>query len=207
VTAINPNFGPIAGGTLVTITGTNFQLGATLVIGGVAATGVTVVNSTTITATTGAHAAGPADVVMTIPDGQSGTLAGGFTYSTGAAFSTLTPCRVVDTRHAIGPYGGPALVAGADRAFVFAGQCEIPVEAKAVSLNVAVVTPTNGPGFLTLYPGGGPLPLAATINYSAGQIRANNAIVSLGGAGDLLVRCGQGGGTADVVIDVNGYFQ
>jgi len=60
---------------------------------------------------------------------------------------------------------------------------------------------------LTLYPGGTSLPLVSTINYSAGQTRANNAIVKLGAAGDLIVRCGQGSGTAAMVLDVNGYFQ
>jgi hypothetical protein len=45
------------------------------------------------------------------------------------------------------------------------------------------------------------------LNYSSGQTRANNAVVSLGAAGDIAVRCGQGSGTAHVVVDVNGYFQ
>jgi len=72
---------------------------------------------------------------------------------------------------------------------------------------LAVVEPTDGPGHLTIYPRGNPLPVASTINYRAGQIRANNVIVSLGSAGDISVHCGQGSGTADIVIDVNGYFK
>ncbi len=40
-----------------------------------------------------------------------------------------------------------------------------------------------------------------------GQSRANNAIISLGFLGDLSVYLGQGAGTADVVINVSGYFQ
>jgi len=120
---------------------------------------------------------------------------------------TVTPCRIVDTRNPNGPYGGPALSAGADRTFVVANQCGISATAKAVVLNIAVTQPTTGPGFLTLYPAGLPVPLASTINYNAGQTRANNAIVPLGAAGDVTVHCGQGSGTAHVVIDVNGYFQ
>lgn len=73
--------------------------------------------------------------------------------------------------------------------------------------NVAVTQPTTGPGFLTLYPGGTPRPLAATINYNAGKTRANNAIIPLGVAGDITVRCGQGSGTAQLIVDVNGYFE
>ncbi|MGA7615747.1 MAG: hypothetical protein WBX15_11280 [Thermoanaerobaculia bacterium] len=90
---------------------------------------------------------------------------------------------------------------------MFTGRCGIPSSAKAVSMNVVVVDPTNGPDFFTAYPGGTTLPLAATINYVAGRTRANNAIVPLGAAGDLTLYCAQGGGTADLVIDVNGYFQ
>jgi len=121
-------------------------------------------------------------------------------------YFTVTPCRVIDTRNPDGPYGGPALIANTQRTFVLAGQCGISLMAKALSLNVAVVNPT-GPGFLTLYSSGIPVPLFSTINYNAGRIRANNAIVPLGAAGDVTVHCGQGAGTAHAVIDVNGYFQ
>jgi serine protease AprX len=121
-------------------------------------------------------------------------------------FFTVTPCRLLDTRDPAGPWGGPALASGADRTFAIAGRCQIPAGASAVSVNAVVVTPSAGPGFLTLYPGGATLPLSATLNYQAGQTRANNAIVRLGAAGDLTVRCQQGGGTAHLVLDVTGYF-
>ncbi len=80
VTAVSPPTGVIAGGTAVTITGTGFVDGAEVSIGGVAATGVTWVNATTLTATTGAHAVGAVNVVVTNPDNQVGTLTNGFTY-------------------------------------------------------------------------------------------------------------------------------
>ena len=84
VSSISPTSGTTAGGTAVTITGTNFRSGATVSLGGTAATGVTVVNSTSITATTGAHAAaGAVNVVVTNTDSQSGTLTNGYTYTTG----------------------------------------------------------------------------------------------------------------------------
>ena len=83
VTAITPNSGTTNGGTPVTITGTGFLAGATVSVGGTAATGVTVVNSTSITATTAAHAAGAVSVVVTNSDAQSGTLTNGYTYTTG----------------------------------------------------------------------------------------------------------------------------
>jgi hypothetical protein len=81
VTAINPSLGPIAGGAGSTITGTNFVSGATVSFGGTAATTIMVAGSNAITATAPAHAAGSVDVVVANPDGQSATLANGYTYS------------------------------------------------------------------------------------------------------------------------------
>lgn len=94
VSAISPSSGPIVGGTFVTITGTNFVNGATTVtIGGNAATGLTVVNSTTITATTPAHAAGAVNVVVVTPGGN-GTV----------VFIYQTPAPTVT---AVSPSSGP----------------------------------------------------------------------------------------------------
>ena len=81
VASITPNSGTANGGTPVTISGTGFLSGATVSLGGTTATGVTVVNSTTITATTAAHAAGAVSVVVTNTDAQSGTLTNGYTYT------------------------------------------------------------------------------------------------------------------------------
>ena len=91
VTNIVPAAGPVAGGTPVTITGTGFVSGATVTIGGVAATSVTWVNATTITATSAAVAAGAKDVVVTNPDSQFGTLAAGFTYAAVPTITNISP--------------------------------------------------------------------------------------------------------------------
>jgi hypothetical protein len=89
VSAVNPTSGPTAGGTSLTITGTNFAAGATVTVGGTAATGVIVNNSTTITATTPAHAAGAVDVVVTNSNGQSGSKTNAFTYNAPAGGETV----------------------------------------------------------------------------------------------------------------------
>ena len=96
VISLNPNTGPAAGATSVTITGTNFVSGVSVTYGGTTATSVVVVDAATITCLTPAHAAGAVDVTVTNPDAQSATLAGGFTYTGsggptgGGAFRFLT---------------------------------------------------------------------------------------------------------------------
>jgi len=81
VTGITPNTGTTAGGTSVTISGSGFVAGASVSIGLTGATGVVVVNSSTINAITPAHAAGTVNVVVQNPDAQSGTLVNGYTYA------------------------------------------------------------------------------------------------------------------------------
>jgi glucose/arabinose dehydrogenase len=123
-----------------------------------------------------------------------------------ANYFTVTPCRVLDTRNANGPLGGPALVAGASRAFAIAGQCGIPADALSVSVNVTITGPT-ALGNLTFYPSGTPPPLVSTINYRPGQTRANNAVLPLGANGDFNVLCIQASGAVHFLLDVNGYYQ
>jgi PQQ-like domain len=127
------------------------------------------------------------------------------TPSVGRSFWTLTQCRAIDTRNPNGPLGGPALAGGSARTFSIASQCGIPADATAVSANVTITGPT-AQGHLTFYPTGAPPPLASTINYRAGQTRANNAILRLGPAGNFDVSCA-GIGTVNLVLDVDGYFR
>jgi hypothetical protein len=77
--AFSPATGPPGGNTTFTLTGANFGAGATVRIGGVAAT-VLSVNGTSITGRTPAHATGSVDVVVTNPDGKNDTLDAGYFY-------------------------------------------------------------------------------------------------------------------------------
>ncbi len=80
VQSITPNLGPAAGGTAVTIRGLRFAAGATVTIGGQAATEIVVQDAATITAKTpAAPGASTADVVVSVA-GKSGTLPAGFSY-------------------------------------------------------------------------------------------------------------------------------
>lgn len=65
LTRVSPATGSIAGGQSVTITGFGFNAATGVTFGGVAATNVVIVNNTTITATTPAHASGAVTVTVT----------------------------------------------------------------------------------------------------------------------------------------------
>ena len=95
VISISPSFGPLAGGTKVTITGNRFLSGATVTIGGTAATGITVVNATSITATTPAGTVGAKNVMVTNPDNQLGTLVSAFTYSNTWWNTSYSYCKLL----------------------------------------------------------------------------------------------------------------
>jgi hypothetical protein len=119
------------------------------------------------------------------------------------SFHAVNPCRLIDTRE---PGQGPALVAASDRVVTAVGPCAIPATASAISANVTVTAPT-APGDLRLFPAGLLAPLASVINYSAGQTRANNAVLPLSASGQVAVRCDQASGVVHLIVDVNGYFE
>ncbi|MEO8054659.1 MAG: M12 family metallo-peptidase [Acidobacteriota bacterium] len=300
VTDVAPNAGPAAGGTAVTISGTGFVSGATVTIGGVAATGVAFVNATTINATTAAHADGVVEVTVRNPSNQGYTATSLYTYGTGipptptptptatatrtaastitptltptatatrtqtptflpgtptptptrtptltptrtptpttlptpppptatvtptrtptptptptpqgaTTFFTITPCRLVDTRNAAGPLGGPALGAGASRTFTLVGSCGVPAGTQTVSANVTIVSPAAA-GDLVIYPATLVSPPAvSTVSFRAGRTRANNAhlFLSSDGAGRVTVR-NNSSGSLNLVLDVNGCYR
>lgn len=212
VTAVSPNTGPTSGGTSVTITGSGFVATPTVTFGGTAATGVTFVSATTLTATAPAHAAGLVNVVVTNPDAQSGTLTNGFAYLPPASttrYYAITPCRLFDTRNATGPdAAAPALVAGATRTFDVSGRCGVPEAAVSLTVNVTVTGP-GAAGELRIFPGNGisPNPPASAISYAAGKTRANNAVLRLAtdGTATYKVQNVSAAGT-HFILDVSGYF-
>jgi len=124
----------------------------------------------------------------------------------GYGYFSVAPCRIIDTRSPDGPRGGPALQAGANRDFTLAGACGIPKSAASIAVNITVTEP-GAPGSLTLFSAGSARPKTSTINYAAGQTRANNAILSPNSDGTITVRCAQSSGTVQFVLDVNGYYQ
>ncbi len=222
VSGIVPAIGSTTGGTSVTINGTGFVSGATAafidVTGSVSLTSVAFVNAGQLTAATPAHGAGAMDVVVFNPDNSTATLRSGFTYtgvggppppppvSAATGFNVITPCRVLDTRNAAGPLGGPSIGAGGLRSFVVTGVCGVPSGAVAISANVTAVSPAAA-GDLLVYPNGIAVPpTASTISLRAGRTRANSTLVYLASDGSFLVK-NNSASALDFLVDVNGYFQ
>src|SRR5881296_2936604 len=88
VTAVSPVSGPLAGGTSVTITGTNFINVTSVTIGGTELGNRTVVSSTQITGTTPASTSpGATDVVVTSSSQGSSTCSGCFGYESANAIA------------------------------------------------------------------------------------------------------------------------
>jgi hypothetical protein len=92
------------------------------------------------------------------------------------------------------------------RTFTLAGQCGVPAAAKSVSANLTVAQPSSA-GHLTLYPAGGAVPPTSTLNFAAGQTRANNAVLSLSASGAITVLSAQPSGTVHFILDVTGWFE
>jgi Glycine rich protein/IPT/TIG domain len=161
VSEVSPNTGPTTGGTAITITGTSFVAGAMVVIGqgngagpgAIAATNVTVVSSTEITAVTGGGAiAGTFNVLVTTPSGTSaGNSGAAFTYMTplGApTVSKVTPNTGLTTGGTAITITGTGFVTGAK---VVIGQGSGAGTGAIAANNVTVVSPTE----ITAVTGGG----------------------------------------------------
>src|SRR5690606_20281932 len=106
LTAVAPATGPVAGGTSVTLTGTDLTGATAVTFGGTPAASFTVDSATQITAVTPAHAAGAVDVAVTTPGG-SATLAGAFTFEAPAS-SDATLASLAVSSGTLDPAFAPA---------------------------------------------------------------------------------------------------
>jgi len=69
------------------------------------------------------------------------------------------------------------------------------------------VTGSTAAGDLQVFQAGTTAPGTPTIDYSAGQTRANNAIATPSASGGLTVQCDQATGTVEFILDIDGYFE
>lgn len=125
-----------------------------------------------------------------------------------AVFVAITPCRLVDTRSTstVGPRTQP--LGAAETHVVDArgdrGDCSIPTDAIALSLNVTAVD-ASAPTFLTVWPDGVDRPEASSLDHRPGQPPRPSAVTTgLSGAGRFAVFNRQG--VVDVIVDVTGYY-
>jgi hypothetical protein len=131
-------------------------------------------------------------------------VAGWFTDTTAAdvgvgLFVPITPTRVLDTRHELTPPTAPG--SALDR-LIGSTTVVPPAAAVAVAANITL-TQSGGPGFVTAFPAGTPLPGVSNLNSTrAGQTIPNAAIVPLNL--DKLSLFTQSG--AQLIVDINGWY-
>ncbi len=124
--------------------------------------------------------------------------------STPLQLITLAPCRIIDTRSANGPLGGPFVTGGSSRTIpIPSSSCNVPANAAAYSLNVTVVPRKGALGYLTVWPTGQAQPLVSTLNSLDGSVLANAAIVPAGTAGAIDAFATD---DTELIVDINGYF-
>ena len=216
VSAVAPNSGSTLGGTVVTVTGTGFQTGAVVRFGGTAATNVSVSNSTTLVATTPAHAPGAVTVQIVNADTQSGSLANAFTYQ------AAPPPVVSSVSPTSGTTGGGTVVSITGSGFAsgatvrFGGVLATGVNVASPTLLTAVTPAGSGTVDVRVTNPDGqvgqvnnaysyvssPAPTLAGVSPNTG-IRTGGTSVTLTGTGFLpgaVVRFGSTNATSTVVV-------
>jgi hypothetical protein len=122
-----------------------------------------------------------------------------------ATYVPLSPARILDTRHGTGLSG--AFASQVARTFVVAGKGGVPTGAIGVTGNLTVTGQTTA-GFVFLGPDATNSPTSSTLNFPAGDNRANGVTVALGAGGKLSATfvSTSTSATAQVIFDVTGYF-
>nr|WP_269330170.1 IPT/TIG domain-containing protein [Kineosporia babensis] len=218
VTGVSPNVGPIAGGTSITVTGTNFTGATGVTIGGTAATGVTVSSDTQLVITSPAHAAGLVDVIVTAPGGTSVSSAGsGFTYYGIPTVTAISPASGPTTAGTTVTITGTNLTAatavkfGANAAgsFTVNSATQITATAPSGSPGTVDVTVTTPGGITAITPADQytyvTAPTVAVISPTRGPLGGGNSVVITGSnlLGATAVKIGAANATSYTVNNSN----
>lgn len=170
VTAITPSSGPTTGGTSVTITGTNFQAGATVSLDDIACVNVVVVSSTSITCTTPAHTAAIVDVTVVNPGSSvPATLPDAFGYTT----APPPVVSVISPSSGLTGGGTPVTITGANfqaGAIVSLGGVVCASTVVVSSTAITCTTPAHAAGAVDVTvanPDGGLATLAGGFSYTS----------------------------------------
>jgi hypothetical protein len=131
-------------------------------------------------------------------------------------FVPITPCRIIDTRVA-----GGVIAANTVRSFDVTAAASYAAQGgdasdcngagsagsfAAAAINFTVVTP-GAAGYITAFPFGTTQPLAATVNYTAGDIRGNFAVVKLDQSAAALELSVYSFAQTHLVADIVGYYR
>lgn len=133
--------------------------------------------------------------------------------TTGLRYVSITPCRLVETRAAYnfegrtGAFGPPSIGGSGTRTIDLAAAkvCTLPLDAKALLVNVTVIPTSAAPVAITLWPGNRykPQPDYTTVVSNDSLIVANSAIVTLSPTRTFNLSSTS---PTDLIIDVTGYF-
>lgn len=214
VTSMLPSAGSTAGGTSVEVFGSGFAGSSpvsAVYFGATQAASYTVDSDSEITAVTPAESAGTVDITVRNSAGASPTTgADQFTFAAPAnpePYNPVSPSRICDTRTSQSQTACPGagtLGPGSTLTVQAGGNGGIPASGvTAIVVNVTV-TDTTAPSFLTLYPAGSARPTSSNLNWAQGQTVPNMVTVGLSSQGAFDVY--NYAGSADVVIDVEGYY-
>jgi hypothetical protein len=158
-----------------------------------AAAGATALMTTGILSGVSAPAGAAAHQIAHAASGISGSYIG------------VTPARIADTRASSGfPDSGQTLGAGSSVNVPVEGVGGVPTSnVSAVVLNVAATNETAA-SYFTVYPTGTTQPTVASLNFTAGDTVSNLVTVPVGSDGAITIF--NYAGSADAVVDVNGYY-
>jgi hypothetical protein len=130
------------------------------------------------------------------------------TGTNGGTIEAITPSRLLDTRTTNGGHNA-ALAAGETFDLAVLGRGAVPnVGVAAILINVTVVATgmaagTNG--YLTVWASGTTRPTASSINFVAGDVIANTALVPLGANGSISIYSSSFAAGEHVIVDVQGW--
>src|SRR3954453_8441135 len=139
-------------------------------------------------------------------------VAGAAGLGAGGEYHPLPPTRIFDSR-AGSPINsnGAALSTAANggaadvKVLGLGGIPAAASEVLAVAVSFTVVNPQRA-GFLTVYPSGSSPGTSSVLNFGPGQTVPNLSVLTLGANGNVTVKISGNVGTADVLVDVFGWF-
>lgn len=145
--------------------------------------------------------------IFTLSDADLIVDVNGF-YPEGTTFAATAPARLLETRTGDGlstvdgQFNGIGVrTAGSVTELAVGGRAGVPVGARTAVLSVTA-TGSSGAGFVTLFPCGGAVPTAATVNYGAGTTITNSAVVQTTADGKVCIFTMT---DVDLVVDVHGF--